>query len=89
MLAMRRLPAKNGWVFAFLTHRSLQSAWVQQEIQFAMQLGAKFVPVLIDPGPSSSALAAPIRSIRAFDTTDDPATGPARLADALQQLAPS
>ncbi|MDX2101350.1 MAG: toll/interleukin-1 receptor domain-containing protein [Alphaproteobacteria bacterium] len=84
-----RRAAKNGWVVAFLTHRSLQSAWVQQEIEFAMQLGAKFVPVLIDPGLSISALPAPIGSIHVLNTIDDPATGPARLADALHQLAPS
>lgn len=82
-----RRAARNGWIVAFLTQRSLQSAWVQREIQFAMQLGAKFVPVSIDPGISIATLPTPIRSIQALDATTDPATGPVRLADALHRLA--
>jgi hypothetical protein len=80
-----RRAAENGWVLAFLSQRSMQSPWVQREIQFAMQLGARFVPVRIDPGLSFSALPMPLAMIQIFDATSDPVTAPARLADELHR----
>ncbi len=80
-----RRAADGGWVLAFLSQRSMQSKWVQGEILFAIQLGARFVPVRIDPGLNFSALPMPLRTIQVFDATSDPATAPMRLADELHR----
>src|SRR6202042_502485 len=44
-----RRTAKDGWVVMFISRSSLQSASVQKEIELALALGAKFVPVLLEP----------------------------------------
>jgi hypothetical protein len=84
-----RRAAHSGWVVAFLTQRSLQSPWVQREIQFALSLRAKFVPVIVDGGMSLAMLPPHLRTVQVFDATQDPANAPFRLANELHQRAPT
>jgi hypothetical protein len=83
-----RRAAHSGWVVAFLTHRSLQSRFVQREIQFALSLRAKFVPVMIEGGMSLAMLPPHLRMVPVFDATQDPTHAPSRLASELHQRAP-
>jgi hypothetical protein len=78
----------HGWVIAFLSQRSMQSPWVQREIHHAQYLGARFVPVLIDPGLSLATLPPNLRVLHLFDATRDPITAPQRLADELHLRSP-
>lgn len=84
-----RRAADAGWVVAFLTQRSLQSPWVQREIQFALSLRAKFVPVVIDGEMSQAMLPPHLQMVQAFDATKDRANAPSRLASELHQRNPS
>jgi hypothetical protein len=74
-----RSAAEKGWIVAFLSAFSMQSPWVQREIQFAMQLGAKFLPVLLD----NITLPPQLATLHAFDAHARPATAPADLANLL------
>ncbi len=71
--------ARNGWIVAFLSQRSLQSQWVQIEIETGIEIGAKFIPVAIENIDLPSALA----HIRYFDATVDPASAPDRLVELM------
>lgn len=73
------LAAANGWIVAFLSPFSIQSKYVQQEIQYAMQLGAKFVPVLLE----KIVLPPNLMAIEAFDAFSNPVTAPEELAKLL------
>ena len=72
--------AKDGWVVAFLSSASLNNSFVSVEIEMAQALGAKFVPISIEP---MVALPPSLRSIKVFDATIDPTTAPRRLAEEL------
>lgn len=80
--------AESGWILAFLTKDALQDEWVEREIQYALHMGARFVPVIIDPALSIKSLPQTVQKFQAFDATRDPATAPQRLADALHTQAP-
>lgn len=69
------LAARDGWVLAFLSGFSLNSPWVQAEISMAQKLGAKFIPVAIEPIGVPPGLA----TIQIFDATRDPLGAPQRL----------
>jgi len=71
--------AAEGWVVAFLSDASLQNRWVQREISYAMALGAKFVPVLLDRIELPPLLA----RLQTIDGFSQPATAPAELAKVL------
>jgi hypothetical protein len=73
------LAAANGWVVAFLSWSSIQSQFVQKEIEHAMQLGAKFVPVLLE----NVVLPPNLMAIQAFDAFSNPVTAPEELAKLL------
>lgn len=69
------LAARDGWVVAFLSHTSVNSLWVQNELSMAQTLGAKFIPVAIEPNVIPRGLPA----IQIFDGTRDPTEAPKRL----------
>jgi hypothetical protein len=71
--------AAEGWVVAFWSDASLRSVWVLAEIQYAMQLGAKFVPVLLE----RIELPPHLGTLQTFDGFSRPATAPAELANLL------
>src|SRR5262249_41556534 len=54
MLRELEAAARHGWVVAFLSRRSIRSPWVRVEIKHGKELGAKFIPVLLEKieGPS-------------------------------------
>ena len=76
--------AENGWVVAFLSNFSMTSQFVQAEISMALQLGAKFVPVLIDQIPAHQ-LPPALASIQCIHAADDPVSAAAILANELLQ----
>jgi hypothetical protein len=77
-LELRRT-AESGWVVAFISRSSLQSLYVRKEIEHALLLGAKFVPVLLEPVTLPSNLS----MIRGFDAYSSPAGAPVALANLL------
>jgi hypothetical protein len=74
-----KLAARDGWVVAFLSHSSVKSPWVQFELSMAQELGAKFIPVMIEPIDIPHDL----HAIAIFDGTRDPTGAPKRLVDVM------
>ena len=72
--------ASSGWVVAFLSAFSLQRPNILQEIEYAVQLGAKFIPVLLEP----LTLPPSLQHINAFLGYTS-ADGPTELANLLLQ----
>lgn len=72
--------AREGWVLAFLSASSLSSEWVMHELGTARNLGARFVPVLIEPLPM---LPSGLSSVQYFDATFDLVGAPQRLVALL------
>jgi hypothetical protein len=65
-----RKAAAEGWVVMFLNKRSLESAWVEKEILFALSLGGKFVPVLLESATSLAGVKPGyLQGIQWLDTT--------------------
>lgn len=77
-----RRTAEEGWIVAFLSQFSLRSPWVQKEIDYALHLGAKFVPVLIERVPHST-LPPRLAALHMIDATGDPSKAAVRLAHEL------
>jgi hypothetical protein len=77
-LELRRA-AESGWVVAFISWSSLQSLWVQKEIEHALLLGAKFVPVLLEP----VTLPPNLSMIQGFDAYSNPTGAPVVLVNLL------
>ena len=71
--------ARNGWVVVFVSQASMQSTWVKNEISAGVQLGAKFIPVLLE----KIELPADLPAELIFDATDDPTTAPDRLVELM------
>lgn len=71
--------AITGWVVAFLSSFSVQRSNIMSEIRAARALGAKFVPVVIEP----IQLPPEVAAINVFDASRDPATAPQELAQIL------
>jgi len=71
--------AESGWVVVFVSRSSLQSKWVQKEIELALVLGAKFVPVLLEP----VTLPPNLSMIDSFDAYSNPAGAPVALVNLL------
>lgn len=76
--------SRDGWVLIFVSRAALQSEAVSRELHVAHQLGARCVPVLLEPvelemvGPH-------LRALQFFDAASDPETAPARLVSELLQ----
>jgi hypothetical protein len=75
-----QLAARDGWVIAFLSSSALRSASAMQELGMAEALGARFVPVLIEPVPM---LPSALSKLQYFDATLDPSGAPQRLVALL------
>jgi hypothetical protein len=72
--------ARDGWVVAFLSQSSIQSAWTKHEMSAGIALGAKFIPVLIEKfGPRANLP----EEFEFFDATVDPTTAPDRLVELM------
>jgi hypothetical protein len=71
--------ARDGWLVAFLSRNSIESGWVGYETGFGMQLGAKFIPVLLEKVKPPANLPAEL----IFDATADPTTAPDRLVEIM------
>lgn len=76
--------AREGFVVLFLSARAAASQWVQLEVRFADDLGARFVPVLLEKiSPEATLALRPAMNYQWFDATVDPATAPRRLVELL------
>jgi hypothetical protein len=67
-------------VVVFISTSSIHSAYVEKEIKYATQLGAKFVPALLDKHVMYS-LSRDLIEWQAFDASRNPASAPTELAN--------
>ena len=72
--------AKDGWVVVFLSKNSLGSRFVQRELERSRTLGAKLVPVIIEPIERMRRV---IEELQPFDGTADSENAPQGLARLL------
>ncbi len=79
--------AAYGFVLFFLSRNSIRSEWIRREVEQAISLNARLVPVLLDRLPDPSSIPASLSAYQYFDASTEPLTAPQSLADFLHTQA--
>lgn len=74
--------ARDGWVLIFVSMAALNSPAVSHELHVAQRIGARCIPVLLEPVPLHM-LPASMQGMAYFDATADPAAASAALVAEL------
>ena len=75
--------ARDGWVVIFVSAASVKSDWVRMELRAATRLGARLIPVLIEPAE----LPIELMGIQYLHATQDPRGAAVRLVHELLRRA--
>jgi hypothetical protein len=75
---------RDGFVVVFLSSNAVESKWVELELRLAHDLGARFVPVLLERVASfPSSYQSTVLAYQWFDATVDPSTALVRFLEML------